>query len=283
MSFQQYQIGSRIGQDLTVISAFETNDDRHPVYLAWDHRSWCPVVCKIFRNDAKAEQEYAILSRVAHPNIVRPLGTYRPAILLLEYLEGKTLQDYLADEPEGRLSVSDAVRTIFHIGAALERVHREGYVHLDLKPSNIMIVGGTPKLFDFGTARRIGGGRPPVVQGTDAYMAPEECSLGEVSPASDIFSLGVILFELVTGELPFAEGTDTLPYPQLSCEPACARAYGVAAPLWHLIKRCLARDPAQRPAMAELLPELHAFIEDGTPMLPEAVMACAESAQVLAA
>jgi serine/threonine protein kinase len=255
---------------LTVTGIIAEPEDRHPVYLVWDHQSWCPAVCKIFRNARKARQEHDVLAKVAHPGIVKSLGVADPALMLLEYLPGQTLNDYAESRPRGRMSVCDVLRTAVHLGCALQHVHRQGYLHLDVKPDNIIVANGRPILFDFGTARRIGAERPPVVQGTDAYMSPEECALGEVSPASDVFSLGVTIFELLTGEIPYPEGTEETPYPQLR-EKACAlRELRSDLPrsVEQAIAACLDRDPTHRPRLGQLLLELNGLIRRGPKMWP---------------
>ena len=269
--FQTYKIGENIGGRVTITNIIAEPEGRHPVYLVWDHQNWCPSVCKIFRNSRRAQQEHEVLTRVAHPNIVKSMGTLEPAMMLLEYLAGDTLDNYAARQPRGRMPLSDALRTVVHLGCALEHVHRQGYVHLDIKPGNIIISNGRPVLFDFGTARRIGASRPSVVQGTDAYMAPEECALGDVSPASDVYSLAVTLFELLTAEIPYPEPTEEVPYPQMHEIARPLRELRPQLPhsLEQLLARCLDRDPAKRPELRRLLPELNGLITKGPKMWPD--------------
>lgn len=266
---RRYKIGESIGEDLTVLDIIAEIRGRHPVYLVWDRRAWCPVACKVYRNAKGARREHEALARLAHPSIIRSLGTYEPSILLMEYLQGPTLSQYLEEQPNGRMTLSDAMRTIVHIGGALEYVHKQGVLHLDLKPSNVIIVNGRPILFDFGTARVIGEERPPVVQGTDAYMPPEECELGTTSAKSDVFALGVTLFELLTGKMPFVASRKT-PYPQLTRKAAPLRRYRKDVPeaLEGLVARCLSRAPAERPPLSELLCGVNDFIRRGARMWP---------------
>lgn len=269
--FQTYKIGGNIGGRVTITNLIVEPEGRHPVYLVWDHQNWCPAVCKIFRSSRRAQQEHDILTRVAHPNIVKSMGTLEPAIMLLEYLSGDNLGDYAARQPRGWMPLSDALRTIIHLGCALEHVHRQGYVHMDIKPGNIIVSNGRPVLFDFGTARRIGDTRPSVVQGTDPYMAPEECALGDVSPAADVFSMGVTLYEMMTREIPYPEPTEGEPYPQMHQAALPLRELRPDLPrsLEQLLARCLDRDPSKRPELKQLLPELNNLIRKGPKMWPD--------------
>src|ERR1035437_6588762 len=103
------------------------------------------------------------------------------------------------------------------------------------------------------------------------YVAPEECLLEEITPAADIFGLGVILYELLTGKLPFPEKGDAKPYPQIlqAAMPVRRRRPAVPAGLEKLVLSCLARDPKARPSLAVLLPSLHGFIGSGPQMWPK--------------
>jgi eukaryotic-like serine/threonine-protein kinase len=264
------RVGARIGAHHTVLGVVDKKPGRHPIYIVWDHRAWCPMACKVFRSAAEAEREAGILSALAHPNIVRLLGVGERMNLLLEFLEGPSLDRVMDGRPEGRLSVSDALRTAIHVGAGLEHVRDRGLLHLDLAPSNIIVTCGRPTLIDFGTARRQDEARPDRVTGTDPYIAPEECLLREVTPAADVFGLGVLLYELLTGELPFPEGTRRDPFPQTHASPTPARDRrpGLPRSLDDLVLACLAREPSARPTLTALLPRLHDFIRGGRRMWP---------------
>ncbi len=267
--FRHFKPGTAIGEQLTILDVVAKVRGRHPVYIAWDHQGWCPVAVKVFRTLEGAHREADVLAAVAHPNVVRPLGVQKPALLLMEFLEGPTLEADLLERPDDRLSVSDALRTAIHLGAALQRVHAAGYLHLDVKPGNVIMANGRPILFDFGTARRRDAARPSDSVGTDAYMAPEECACAEATPAADVFSLGVTLFETLAGDMPFQDGTKASPHPQLTEPSRSLRAYrAVAAGLDDLVSRCLSLSPQERPTLDELLPALHAYIRGGPRMWP---------------
>jgi serine/threonine protein kinase len=262
-------IGTRLGTSLTVLGII---DDRHdePVYLVWHHQSWCPMLCKVLRSNETAQREADILVALAHPNIVRCFGVDGLSNLLMEYLEGPSLHQLLKTRPKRRLGINDALRISIYIGAALSHVHDRGLLHLDVKPSNIVVVRGRPILCDFGIARWQAVPRPSGVRGTEGYVAPEECRLEEITPAADIFGLGVTLYELLTGNMPFPEKRDEEPYPQISQPPASVRQHRVAVPvgLEKLVLSCLGRDPKGRPTLAALLPALHRYISSGPPMWP---------------
>jgi len=231
------------------------------------------MACKIISSERRARREARVLSALDHPNIVRFFGEARPAHLLMEYLDGPTLRRVIRTSRQRRLSVANALRVAIHLGAALSHVHERGFVHLDVKPSNVIVVGGRPVLVDFGAARPRTARPLGYVAGTDPYMAPEQCRGGQVTPASDVFGLGVTLYESLTGRYPFPEGTRRKPFPQLTVSPAPVRPFASAVPasLEKLILACLAPNPAARPTMAELLPKLRAFIRTGPRRWPETV------------
>jgi serine/threonine protein kinase len=265
---RRYAIGDRIGPRHTVLGVIDDKRGRHPVYMAWDHRDWCPMACKVFRSAAGAEREGAILSSVAHPNVVRLLHR-DGAALFLEFLEGFSLSCFI-DDRSRRLGLSDVLRVGMHVGAALAHMHGQGVMHLDVNPSNIIVVHGRPVMIDLGTARRFDEARPREVSGTDPYIAPEECLRGEVTPAADVFGLAVLVYELLTGALPFGKGARADPFPQTSRAPSPLRTHRPAAPkgLDDLLLSGLARDPRDRPPLPAFLLGLHGYIRAGRGMWP---------------
>ena len=150
---------------------------------------------------------------VRHPNIVDILdmGTHHDApFLVMELLEGSTLDPVLADRRP--ISYTDCLSWMLPIIGALATLHDAGIVHRDVKPSNIFLCRAAPhqivpKLLDFGLARALGDARltrSGVVIGTPLYMAPEHAAGAEVGPAADVWSMGVVLFECLTGALPYS-------------------------------------------------------------------------------
>src|SRR5450631_2282661 len=224
------KVGTRIGADLTVLGIVD-DGGQEPVYLVWHHKSWCPMGCKVFKSTEQAQREAKILLALAHPNIVRSFGIYGSTSLLMEFLEGPTLHALLNSRPKRRLGVNDALRISIHVGAALAHVHDRGLLHLDVKPANVVVVKGRPILCDFGIARWQADPRPNRVRGTETHIAPEECLLEAITPAADIFGLGVTLYELLTGKLPFPEMGKGEPYPQVLQAPSSIRQHRPAVPV----------------------------------------------------
>jgi eukaryotic-like serine/threonine-protein kinase len=268
-SARKIKVGARLGSNLTVLGIV---DDRGPesIYLVWHHKSWCPMLCKVLRSEKAAQREADILKALAHPNIVRCFGVEGSAHLLLEYLEGPSLHQLLKSQPKRRLDISDALRISIYIGSALSHLHDRGFLHLDVKPSNIVVVRGRPVLCDFDIARYQSASRPMSRRGTEGYVAPEECLLEKITPAADIFGLGVTIYELLTGHMPYPERGKDEPFPQVLQSPTSLRQYRMAVPvgLEKLVKRCLSRDPKARPNLATLLPKLHRYISRGPRMWP---------------
>ena len=149
------KIGAKLGRDLTILGTIEA-DPREPVYIVWHHTAWCPMACKVLRHVRRAQREGDIMAALAHPNMVRFFGVEEPGLLLMEFLEGPTLRRLIDRQKQERLSISNAVRVAIHLGAALEHIHHKGFLHLDLKPSNVIVTHGRPVLYDFGIGTRAG-------------------------------------------------------------------------------------------------------------------------------
>jgi serine/threonine protein kinase len=248
---------------------------RYEAYLAWHDRLRALVVAKVVRPDlvedpgtlAGLRREIELLERLNHPIVVRSFGGEaggaRPHVVL-EHLEGPRLSSL--QRKHGPLLVEQLVALAIEISSALHYLAAEGLVHLDVKPSNI-IMGGPPRLIDLSIARTLAQCttlRSPV--GTDAYMAPEQAvPSDELGPPADVWGLGATLHEGVTGERPFRKGArdSKAPeerFPQLVEEARELPAH-VPPVLAESITACLARDPAARPTPAELGDRLQLVLE----------------------
>ena len=210
----------------------------------------------------RSEREARILAALNHPNIAAIYGLEESdglRGLVLELVDGVTLKDKLAGGV--RLSLSDALSIARQIASALEAAHQKGVVHRDLKPANIKITGsGLVKVLDFGLAKiESPEGTAPgalsvlatsdgVVLGTVAYMSPEQARGSPVDKRTDIWAFGCVLFEMLSGVRPFAGdsaadvlGGITTRDPDWDRLPA-----DTSAPVRHVLRRCLAKDPARR-------------------------------------
>jgi serine/threonine protein kinase len=218
-------------------------------------------------------REIELASRIEHPNICRVFDLVQAegrAFLTMELLEGETLAAYL--RRHGALSERQALPLIRQMIAGLHAAHSARVIHRDLKPSNIMIVPrpeGAPRvvLMDFGLARQSPADQATLHShtwsigiGTPAYMAPEQIEGRKSTVASDIYSLGVVLFELLTGQLPFANDSPlSLAVRKTRQQSPSALVFSPnLRPAWaRMLRRCLHPNPAQRfAAVTEILPAL---------------------------
>ncbi len=227
------------------------------VYDCWSAARDCRCVVKVLRPDRLRDPgprrrllaEGRLLERLCHPGIVRGYETRASEPLVVtETLTGETLA-HLVERRRRRLSARELAFLGLQLTAAVGYLHREGYVHLDLKPSNIVAEAGRAKLIDLSTARRPGRARPGV--GTWCYMAPEQARGGVVGVPADVWGVGVVLWEAACGDTPFAD--ESVEYPQLVQQaPALGSRRRLPAPLARAVDRCLEPDPAARPALAEI-------------------------------
>jgi eukaryotic-like serine/threonine-protein kinase len=275
----------------------------HPAY------SRTPDLVERFRREARAA------SRIEHPNVVNvtDFGTTPEGSLffVMEYIEGIELG--LLIHREGPLAINHALRITEQMCAALQAAHDAGVIHRDLKPENILLVGPssarTPsghgvqsppegvaaapdivKVLDFGIAKsdeiddspRIGKRltRPGVAMGTPEYMAPEQAAGHPADPRSDIYAVGSILYEMLTGVPPY-DGDNVMEILHKKANepprPIVELRSNVPAPVVALVERTMARDPAQRPqSMAELARQIRE-VEVALSVTPAPVLAALPS------
>ncbi|HXG08712.1 MAG TPA: serine/threonine-protein kinase [Gemmataceae bacterium] len=225
---------------------------------------------------ARFQEEAEAAGRLDHPAIVPVYEVGQcdgQAYFSMRYVEGTTLARLVAPGP---LPPREAARYVAAVARAVHHAHQNGVLHRDLKPSNVLIDrAGQPYVTDFGLAKRVAGGesltRTGAVLGTPSYMAPEQAtdSRGLVSPASDVYSLGAILYELLTGRPPFQAATplDTLllvleqpPVPPRRLNP------NVDPVLELICLKCLQKKPELRyRTAAELADDLEAFLRGDRP------------------
>ncbi|HKQ72187.1 MAG TPA: serine/threonine-protein kinase [Blastocatellia bacterium] len=214
----------------------------------------------------RMRREAETLASIDHPNIVRfdGTGTLNDDLryVAMEFLRGRTLRDEI--DRRACLESSMAVGIALELTSALIEVHSRGIVHRDINPRNIFICGNGVKLIDFGIAKfPQPPGAPPFTHhstraGTVAYASPEQCASHPVDHRSDIYSLGVVLYEMVTGQRPFNGRTPTeIALKQIKSEPKPPRSINSAIPagLEKTILRALAKNPAERQQSAEELSE----------------------------
>jgi hypothetical protein len=205
-------------------------------------------------------REARIAARLQHPGItvVHDIGSDNDQLfIVMELLHGRDLAAMLAEAPAG-LPIDAAVSLTLQAAEALQAAHAAHVIHRDLKPANLFVLaGGQLKICDFGIARAVDSTAHLTatgeVIGTPAYMSPEQWRGQQVDERSDLYSLGCVLYALLTGRPPFAEGQPhAIMYQHLNTVPTAPRTIRPDVPpeLDHLVLELLAKDPARRPAGA---------------------------------
>ncbi|MEX2646848.1 MAG: protein kinase [Gaiellaceae bacterium] len=234
-----------------------------------------------FRREARS------VAQLSHPNVVTIIDRGEEdghQFIVFEYVPGKTLKDYLARR--GPLPPGEALSLAIEVGKGLAYAHRQGIVHRDVKPQNVILNGdGLPKVTDFGIARSVdvekGVTQTGTVLGTSDYIAPEQASGGPAVPESDVYGLGCVLFELLTGSTPYSGGSfvDVAMQHIHSPTPSVReRRPDVPARVAGAVERAMAKDPADRfGSMDEFVAELEACraglgrpADETTAVVPEA-------------
>lgn len=240
---------------------------RYQAFLTWNEELLAPTVVKILRPDLVDDEsarrsiakEGKLLREIDHPYFMRLLAADTDGekpFIELEYLDGPRLSTLL--RRHGVFVAEQLYPLGRQLAAAVQYMHKQELLHLDVKPKNI-IMGPVPRLIDLSIARRfdeVPNLKNPL--GTDAYMAPEQCDrtlLHTISPATDVWGIGVTVYEAATRTLPFPKGhrggTDEERWPQLVNEPRPPHAK-VNARVAAVIMSCLERDPTKRPTPLEL-------------------------------
>jgi eukaryotic-like serine/threonine-protein kinase len=263
----RYEVGERIGSGgmATIYRAFDRTLERPvAVKVLHAHLADDPDLHERFRTEAR---HAAFLS---HPHIVTVFdqGIAELPYIVMELVDGPSLREVLTDH--GQLSAAEALTLIEAVAAALARAHRAGVVHRDIKPENVLVTAeGTPKVADFGIARVMAGTshtQTGALIGSVHYMAPELVDGHDATAASDQYAIGVLLYELLTGQRPYAGDTpmavalrhtrDRVPAPSLHGADCGAAVDAV-------VRRATEHDPDAR------YPDLAAFAEALGNSVPE--------------
>ena len=236
--------------------------ERHPARL---------VVVKVLPPDGAGEMavrrfrhEIAVMARLQHPHILPVLAAgEREGVLwyVTPYLDADTLRHRL--NRDGRLPLAEAVRLLLELADALGYVHRQGSIHRDVKPENVLLQDGHVVLADFGGSLALNGGAPTMddeargpclAMGTPGYMSPEQAA-GDpaIDARADLYSLGVVAYELLTGRVPFLRATPhalLLAHLREQAVPVERLRPEIPPALALLVRRALSKDPAERLASA---------------------------------
>jgi serine/threonine protein kinase len=240
------------------------------VYRGHDLMLERTVAIKILRKDYSNDPEFRerfhleakAAANLSHPNIVtvHDFGlNIDQLFIVMEYVPGTDLKTIL--KKRGRISIPEAIELISQACAGIGYAHRAGLVHCDIKPQNMLV---TPekrlKVVDFGIARALSAISPDermdIVWGSPQYFSPEQAAGGAPSPASDVYSLGVIFFEMLTGKLPFAAQTaEELARQHRETLPPSPRKFNpsIPIPLEQIILKILAKEPSSRYRTADQL------------------------------
>lgn len=242
------------------------------VYKAKDCLLNRPVAVKILHEEFKQDKEFIdkfqreaqAAARLSHPNIV---NIYDVGVadgehyIVMEYVPGRTLKDRIRQE--GHLSVSESLRVAREIAEALAHAHANNLVHCDIKPHNIlMMADGHAKVADFGIARAVTESTMTYsgnVIGSVHYFSPEQAKGTMITPKSDVYSLGVVLYEMLTGKLPFTgDNPVSIAVKHLQEEPVPVRQIDPAIPpvVEAIVSKAMSKDPAMRPTSAELVQDI---------------------------
>lgn len=232
------------------------------VYRAHDKLLDRSVAVKVLRSQFTNDEEFVTrfrreaqaAARLSHPNIVNIYDVGRDEdiyYIVMEYISGETLKDRI--QRDGTLPVEAAVRIALEIGEALEHAHQNGLAHCDIKPHNILTTrSGRIKVTDFGIARAVTSAtmtQTGTIIGSVHYFAPEQARGGAVGAKSDIYSLGVVLYEMLTGVLPFSGETPiSVAIKHLQEEPKPLREINSDLPplLEAIVLKAMAKDPDAR-------------------------------------
>jgi len=274
---------NRLGKRYEIVERLGSGGMAH-VYKAYDTKLQREVAVKILRESLVADtaltarflREARAAANLSHPNLVtvHDFGQDRERYyIVMESIPGSDLKTILREE--GPLSIDRSVVIMIQVAAGIGYAHRAGLIHCDLKPHNILITKDERvKVTDFGISRALASIRPDehadVVWGSPLYFSPEQASGAPPSPASDVYSLGIILYEMLAGRLPFdGKNADDLAQMHLRQSAPDIREYRPETPptLALILEKTLSKEPSQRYRTADQFGQiLNTFREQGSPV-----------------
>ena len=237
------------------------------VYDAWSYERDCRCVIKLLRPDCGDDersrrrllQEGWLACRLRHPHLVAGYEVVEQpqAAAVLETLDGETLS-HLIRRSAQRLPSGDLAHLGMHLCSAMHYLHSLGFLHIDLKPSNVISEAGRAKVIDLSLAR------PPGLSargaGTRTYMSPEQARGDVLTEAADVWGIGVVLYEAATGSPAYDPAANGTGYPQVDAPPPpISGTRRLPAPMREWISSCLSLDPGSRPTVRELSDGLDPF------------------------
>ena len=269
-------IGTMIGNRYEVVEKVGTGG-MADVYRAMDHRLNRYVAVKILKNEysedtkfvTKFRQEAQAVACLSHPNVVAVYDVGEEQgmhFIVMEFVEGITLKSYI--EKKGKLSVREAVGIGIQIASGLEAAHNSHIIHRDIKPQNILISrDGTAKVTDFGIAKAASSNTITAsAMGSVHYISPEQARGGFSDEKSDVYSLGVTMYEMLSGTLPFTGESAVavaLAHIQEEAVPLTAMDATIPKGISDIVAKCMQKKADFRyPTSADLIAELKMFLQD---------------------
>lgn len=269
-------IGTMIGNRYEVVEKVGTGG-MADVYRAMDHRLNRYVAVKILKNEysedtkfvTKFRQEAQAVACLSHPNVVAVYDVGEEQgmhFIVMEFVEGITLKSYI--EKKGKLSVREAVGIGIQIASGLEAAHNSHIIHRDIKPQNILISrDGTAKVTDFGIAKAASSNTITAsAMGSVHYISPEQARGGFSDEKSDVYSLGVTMYEMLSGTLPFTGESAVavaLAHIQEEAVPLTAMDVTIPKGISDIVAKCMQKKADFRyPTSADLIADLKMFLQD---------------------
>lgn len=281
------------------VDAFIASGGMGAVYKVWDLKRNVPLAMKVLHAELaedpsmfkRFQREARALQKLAHPNIVPFYGLFQEGNLVFfleRYIDGPSLKEIIADQQGRPLSIQDTMVFLKALSSALGYAHANGVIHCDIKPGNVMVDrGGTIFLTDFGIARHAESTTTTFAgAGTAAYISPEQVHQGEVSAATDEYALGIIFYEMLTGQRPFRgsePGTDKggttvnerVRYAQVNLPPPDPRSANPYIPegIVKVIMKALAKRPEDRyPSTNDMLAAACSVVGMSPATIPDRIM-----------